>query len=191
MCKLAYSPQVWKDYPSGGTPISAARLNHMEQGIAAAASTAAADAAQVTATQALTAANAAQASANTANTTANTLNATFEPVTGGFTPAAGWSLNRGNVIKIGRLVGCDISVNRTGATITVNSSGNIVNQLLGTVHSAFTNWGNYQGITAGPGGSVNSVYIQGTNVYLAAYAPSTNIVLNTEITFAGTWISAS
>lgn len=188
---MAYTQQVWKDYPSGGTPISAARLNHMEQGIAAAASTAAADAAQVTATQALSAANAAQATANTANTTANALNATFEPVTGGFTPAANWTVNRVNLIKIGRLVSCDISVNYTGTTITVGPSGNITNTLIGTVNSQFANWASYQGITAGPGGSVNSVYVHGTSVYLAAYAPSTNITSGMEITFAGPWIAAS
>jgi hypothetical protein len=31
---MAYVLQTWRDYPSGGTPISAAALNHMERGIA-------------------------------------------------------------------------------------------------------------------------------------------------------------
>lgn len=32
---MAYSKQTWKDGESGGTPISAKRLNHIEDGIAA------------------------------------------------------------------------------------------------------------------------------------------------------------
>lgn len=31
---MSYEPQVWQDGPGGGTPISAARLNHLEQGVA-------------------------------------------------------------------------------------------------------------------------------------------------------------
>lgn len=31
---MSYEPQVWQDGPEGGTPISAARLNHLEQGVA-------------------------------------------------------------------------------------------------------------------------------------------------------------
>jgi len=34
----AYTPQTWADNASGGTPITAARLNYMEAGIAAAQS---------------------------------------------------------------------------------------------------------------------------------------------------------
>lgn len=188
---MAYDEQNWKDFPIGGTPISAARLNHMEQGITSANSTAAADAAQATANKALSTANTALTSAKNAQTSVNTLAAEFQPATGGFVAATGWSLNRGNIIKIGRVASCDISITRTGATITVGPSGNIVNQLVGTVSSIFTNWGQFQGINAGPGGSVNSVFIQGTNIFLAAYAPSTNIVAGTEITFAGVWITKS
>lgn len=188
---MSYTKQNWVDFPAGGTPISAARLNHMEDGIASAASTATADAAQATANQALTTANNASTAATNAQTDIDKLSATFEPATGGFTAATGWSLNRGQIIKVGRVASCDISVNRTGATITVGPSGNIVNVLLGTVTAQFKNWGQYQGITAGPGGSVNSVYIQGTNVYLAAYAPSVNITAGMEITMAGMWVTAS
>jgi hypothetical protein len=188
---LAYDKQIWADYPTGGTPISAARLNHMEEGIATAGSSASADAAQATANTALSTANTAVTKANNAQADVDALSATFEPATGGFTVAAGWTLNRGNIIKVGRVASCDISINRTGATITVGPSGNITNTLLGTVSTTFKNWGSYQGITAGPGGSVNSVYIQGTNVYLAAYAPSVNIVAGAEITFAGLWLTAS
>lgn len=32
---MTYSKQTWNDYSTGGTPISADRLNHMEDGIAA------------------------------------------------------------------------------------------------------------------------------------------------------------
>lgn len=32
---MAYEKQVWKDGEEGGTPISASRLNHIEEGIAA------------------------------------------------------------------------------------------------------------------------------------------------------------
>jgi len=32
---MTYSKQTWADGPSGGTPLSAARLNHIEDGIAA------------------------------------------------------------------------------------------------------------------------------------------------------------
>lgn len=188
---MSYSKQQWIDFPEGGTPISAARLNHMEDGIASAGSSAAADAAQTTANTALSTANTALVKANNAQSSVDTLAVTTEPITGGFTAASGWSLNRGNIIKIGRVASCDISVNRTGSTIIVGASGNIINQLIGTVTSTFTNWGAYQGITAGPGGSVNSIYIQGTNVFLAAYAPSTSITAGTEITCAGTWITAS
>lgn len=188
---MSYTPQQWVDFPAGGTPISAARLNHMEDGIASAGSSAAADAAQATADQALKIAQGAQAAAGNAQGDIDALSATFEPTSGGFTVASGWSMNRGNIIKIGRFCSCDISVVRTGGTITVGSSGNIANTLLGTVSSTFKNWAGTQGITAGPGGAINSVYIQGTNVYLAAYAPSTNITNGTEISFAGPWISAS
>ena len=31
---MAYEPQVWADGAEGGTPLSAVRLNHIEQGIA-------------------------------------------------------------------------------------------------------------------------------------------------------------
>lgn len=31
---MAYEPQVWEDGEEGGTPITAERLNHIEQGIA-------------------------------------------------------------------------------------------------------------------------------------------------------------
>lgn len=31
---MAYEPQVWADGAEGGTPLSAVRLNHVEQGIA-------------------------------------------------------------------------------------------------------------------------------------------------------------
>lgn len=31
---MAYEPQVWADGAEGGTPLSAERLNHIEQGIA-------------------------------------------------------------------------------------------------------------------------------------------------------------
>ena len=31
---MAYEPQTWADGPEGGTPITADRLNHVEQGIA-------------------------------------------------------------------------------------------------------------------------------------------------------------
>ena len=31
---MAYEPQDWKNGREGGTPVSAARLNHIEQGIA-------------------------------------------------------------------------------------------------------------------------------------------------------------
>lgn len=188
---MSYTKQQWVDFPAGGTPISAARLNHMEDGIASAGSSAAADAAQATANQALSTAQSAQAAAGNAQSDIDALSVTFEPATGGFTVATGWTLNRGGIIKVGRIASCDISVNRTGATITVGPSGNIANTLIGTVSSTFKNWGQYQGITAGPGGSVNSVYIQGTNVYLAAYAPSVNIVAGNEITFAGMWMTAS
>ena len=53
---MAYSPQTWADGPSGGTPLSAARLNYMEAGIAAAL--AAADAGSIYAPITLTLANA-------------------------------------------------------------------------------------------------------------------------------------
>lgn len=33
---MAYSKQTWADNPSGGTPINATRLNHIEDGIEAA-----------------------------------------------------------------------------------------------------------------------------------------------------------
>lgn len=33
---MAYSEQTWQDGSSGGTPVNAARLQHMEDGIAAA-----------------------------------------------------------------------------------------------------------------------------------------------------------
>lgn len=188
---MSYLQQNWVDFPSGGTPISAARLNHMENGIASASSSAASDAAQATANKALSTANSALTAANNAQTDVNTLSAVYQPSSGGFTAASGWSLNRGNIIKIGRIVSCDISISRTGGTITVGASGNIINTLVGTVTSAFRNWGQNQGITAGPGGSVNSVYVAGTNVYLAAYAPSTDITNGTEVTFAGVWVSAS
>lgn len=36
---MAYEPQEWKDGKSGGTPITAARLNHIEQGVASVEST--------------------------------------------------------------------------------------------------------------------------------------------------------
>lgn len=188
---MSYTKQSWADGPAGGTPISAARLNHMEDGIASASSSAAADAAQATANAALSKANTALTAANNAQSDVDALGATFEPVSGGFTAATGWSLVRGKVIKIGRFASCDISVNRTGATISGTPSGNIGNTLVGTVSSTFANWAGYQGITAGPGGSVNSVFIQGTSVYLAAYAPNTDIVAGTNITFAGPWITAS
>lgn len=190
---MAYDPQVWKDFPVGGTPISAARLNHMEQGIASAGSTAAADAAQATANTALSTAKTALTAATNAQTDVDTLASTFEPATGGFSVAAGWDLNRGNIIKVGRIASCDISITRSAgaSTITVSSTGNIANTLLGTVSTTFKNWGQYQGISAGPGGAVNTVYIQGTNIYLAAYAPSSNIGPGMEITFAGPWLTAS
>lgn len=35
---MAYEQQTWVDYPDTSTPISAARLNHMEEGIANAGS---------------------------------------------------------------------------------------------------------------------------------------------------------
>ena len=31
---MGYEPQEWADGPGGGTPITAARLNHIEQGVA-------------------------------------------------------------------------------------------------------------------------------------------------------------
>lgn len=188
---MAYSQQQWSDYPTGGTPISAARLNHMEAGIAAAGSSAAADAAQATANQANTTANSALTAANNAQTGVNTLSATFEPATGAFTPATNFTVVRNSLIKIGRVASCDIQVTYTGSTITVSSSGNITNTLLGTVSSVFTNWGHIQGIPAGSGGALASYYIYGTNLWIAAYAPSTNITSGTTLSLAGTWITAS
>lgn len=37
---MAYEPQEWADGAEGGTPITAARLNHIEQGVGQAAATA-------------------------------------------------------------------------------------------------------------------------------------------------------
>lgn len=188
---MAYSPQQWNDYPTGGTPISAARLNHMEAGIANAGSTASADAALAVANQANATANSALAAGNNAQAGVNALNAEFKPATGAFSVGSGWTVNRQNIIKVGRVATCDISVTRSGGTITVGSSGNIANTLIGTVTGTFTPVFQYAGLTAGPGGAVNSVYLQGTSIYIAAYAPSTNITNGTEITFAGPWITAS
>lgn len=74
---MPYSKQTWNDSSSGGTPLSAARLNHMEDGIsdadtAAASAQTTAAAASSTATAALSAANAAQTAATAAQATANT-----------------------------------------------------------------------------------------------------------------------
>lgn len=68
---MSYTPQNWvnKQTGAGATPLSAGRLNYMENGIAAAAS--AADAANTAASNANTAAGAAQTTANNAQTTAN------------------------------------------------------------------------------------------------------------------------
>lgn len=186
-----YTQQTWRDYPSGGTPISAARLTHIEAGIAAAGDGAAAASAQATANTALSTANAALTAANNAQSDIDTFSATFEPLTGGFTAATGWSEFRNKIIKIGRVASCDVAITRTGGTITVGSSGNITNTLVGTVTSAFTNWGLTQGLTTGGGGSLNSVYITGNSVYLAAYVPSVNINNGDQISFAGPWITAS
>lgn len=74
---MAYTKQSWSDSSSGGTPISAVRLNHMEDGIfatdaAAAAAQATANNAKSTADTAVTNANTAQTTAVAAQTTANT-----------------------------------------------------------------------------------------------------------------------
>lgn len=45
---MAYTKQIWSPDPDGGTPITDAALNHMEDGIEAAASTADAALAQAT-----------------------------------------------------------------------------------------------------------------------------------------------
>lgn len=37
---MAYEPQVWADGAEGGTPLSAERLNHIEEGVATAGGTA-------------------------------------------------------------------------------------------------------------------------------------------------------
>lgn len=72
---MAYTEQTWADGPGGGTPLSAARLNHLEDGLtatdlAAAAAAAAAATANTKATTADTKATTATTTANTASTAA-------------------------------------------------------------------------------------------------------------------------
>lgn len=114
-----------------------------------------------------------------------------------WTVASGWSTNRVSWYKVGRLVQVDISVNRTGSTITVGPTGNIVNVQLGNItNTAFLPQVLYSSLASGPGGSVTSGYVYNTTskptVWLAAYGGGgIDITAGTEITLSGVYISAS
>lgn len=187
---MPYDIQTWSDYPSGGTPISAARLNHMEDGIAAAMQ-AAEDG--TNSSDALTVAQGAAALAGQVSTVANAAKAASDSLSQVIQSTAtqgatGWSVNRGNLVKVGKMCACELSLTRTGSAISVGASGNLTNLAVCTVPNDFVPFLNYSGISAGPGGSIASYYIQGNTIYLAAYSPSSTIATGNEITIAGPWL---
>lgn len=147
-------------------------------------------------------ANGASSSATTAQNSANSAEqsvaaATAVTTLGTWNVASGWTTNRISFYKIGRHVQVDVSVNRTGGTISTGSSGNITNTALGSIsNAAFLPVVQYAALASGPGGSVTSGYMFNNGgaptIYLAAYGGGGIDVTNgTEVTLSGVYLSAS
>lgn len=109
---MAYTKQTWVDTAAGGTPVSASRLNHMEDGIFDASTEA--EAATADAATALSTANTAQSTATSASNAAAALSAAFQPST--FTGKGQIIVGTGNgtattvpVVSDGRFLEADAS----------------------------------------------------------------------------------
>lgn len=120
------------------------------------------------------------------------LNVDYPADTGSGGTANGFTANRFNILRFGRVVTVDFSATRSGGTISSGPTGNITNVVIGNI-------GNWKPQTAwaplatGPGGPTCSFAIDRAsgNLLLCALPPSYNLTNGQEITCGGSFITDS
>lgn len=109
-------------------------------------------------------------------------------LTSGITAASDWSITEQRYRRSGDVVSFTMTVQRTGASITVLGTGDVANTAAATMPAAFRPT-QAQALAAFATGPVQSWFINGSGVVtLAATAPGMTITSGTNLSVGGTYL---